>query len=72
MWFAQTINGMLHQIELLVDGVRSASNAVAHDLRTPLTELRGRLEALMQVRPSAEAIFEEVGEAIADVDCARR
>ena len=65
---AQTINGMLHQIELLVDGVRSASNAVAHDLRTPLTELRGRLEALLRVKPAAEATFEEVGEAIADVD----
>ena len=65
---AQTINGMLHQIELLVDGVRNVSNAVAHDLRTPLTELRGRLEALLRVRPSQEATFEEVGEAVADVD----
>ena len=42
---AQTINGMLQQIEVLIDGVRSASNAVAHDLRTPLAELRGRLVA---------------------------
>ena len=65
---AQTINGMLQQIEVLVDGVRSASNAVAHDLRTPLTQLRGRLEALLRTRPSAEAAHQEVGEAVADLD----
>jgi len=65
---ALTINGMLQQIELLVDGVRSASNAVAHDLRTPLTQLRGRLEALLGSRPSAELADREVGEAIADLD----
>ncbi len=65
---AQTINGMLQQIEVLVDGVRSASNAVAHDLRTPLAELRGRLEELLRTQPSAEATLQEVGEAVADLD----
>jgi signal transduction histidine kinase len=65
---AQTINGMLQQIEVLVDGVRSASNAVAHDLRTPLAELRGRLEELLRTQPSAEAMLQEVGEAVADLD----
>lgn len=65
---AQTINFMLHQIEILVDGVRSASNAVAHDLRTPLAELRGRLETLMRIRPEPEATFRDVGEAVADLD----
>ena len=33
---SQTINGMLEQIEQLVHGVRNVSNAIAHDLRTPL------------------------------------
>jgi len=65
---AQTINSMLHQIEILVDGVRSASNAVAHDLRTPLAELRGRLETLLRNRPAPEATFREVTEAVADLD----
>ncbi len=65
---ALTINGMLQQIEILVDGVRSSSNAVAHDLRTPLAELRGRLETLLRTRPEAEATFAEVGEAVADLD----
>ncbi len=65
---AQTINGMLQQIEVLIDGVRSASNVVAHDLRTPLAELRGRLEALLRSRPTADEALREVGEAVADLD----
>jgi signal transduction histidine kinase len=65
---AHTINGMLQQIEILIDGVRGASNAVAHDLRTPLTELRGRLETLLITKPDTETTFREVGEAIGDLD----
>jgi signal transduction histidine kinase len=65
---AQTINRMLQQIEILVEGVRSSSNAVAHDLRTPLAELRGRLESLLRARPAPEATFGEIGEAVADLD----
>ncbi|MBO0738511.1 MAG: HAMP domain-containing protein, partial [Alphaproteobacteria bacterium] len=49
---AQTINMMLQQIESLVEGIRNTSNAVAHDLRTPLAELRARLEELTRGRLS--------------------
>ena len=65
---AQTINGMLQQIEILVDGVRNASNAVAHDLRTPLAELRGRLEEVLRNPPSQDATLREVGAAVDDLD----
>ena len=65
---AQTINGMLQQIGILFEGVRSSSNAVAHDLRTPLAELRGRLETLLRTRPEPQAAFREIGEAVADLD----
>ncbi len=41
---AETINAMLDRIGMLMDGVREVSNAIAHDLRTPLARLRGRLE----------------------------
>ena len=43
---ASNLNEMLDQIQSLMDGVRSVSDAIAHDLRTPLTRLRGRLERL--------------------------
>lgn len=41
---AADINAMLERIEQLMNGVRDVSNAIAHDLRTPLTRLRGQLE----------------------------
>src|ERR1700761_8025749 len=63
-----TINGMLDQIELLVHGVRNVSNSIAHDLRTPLAELRSRLEELSLIRPSTEQTFAEIEGAVADVD----
>lgn len=65
---SQTINRMLAQIELLVQGVRNVSNAIAHDLRTPLTELRARLEMLSTTRPSSEHTFAEIEAAVSDVD----
>src|SRR6202047_626165 len=65
---SRTINGMLDQIELLVHGVRNVSNSIAHDLRTPLAELRSRLEELALIRPSAEQTYAEIDGAVADVD----
>ena len=64
----QTVNGMLDQIENLFHGVRGVSNAIAHDLRTPLAELRSRLEELSITRPGAEMTFAEIDGAVADVD----
>jgi signal transduction histidine kinase len=65
---SRTINGMLEQIEQLVHGVRDVSNSIAHDLRTPLAELRSRLERLTLVRPGSAETFEEIEGAVADVD----
>jgi signal transduction histidine kinase len=42
---AQTINRMLDRIAGLMDSLKQVSSDVAHDLRTPLTRLRNRLEA---------------------------
>ncbi|MBB6252042.1 sensor histidine kinase [Nitrospirillum iridis] len=63
-----TINGMLDQIEQLVHGVRNVSNAIAHDLRTPLAELRSRLEEVSVTRPPLAETYAEVDGAVADVD----
>src|SRR6201996_2982145 len=65
---SRTINGMLDQIEQLVHGVRNVSNSIAHDLRTPLAELRSRLEELSLIRPSTEETFAEIDGAVTDVD----
>jgi hypothetical protein len=48
--------------------VRNVSNSIAHDLRTPLAELRSRLEELTLIRPPAEETYMEIDGAVADVD----
>src|SRR6185437_13945376 len=64
---SQTINGMLGQIQILIEGVRNASNTVAHDLRTPLAELRNRLEELLRRRPPPEEAWTEVQDEVAEL-----
>ena len=65
---AVTINGMLVQIQQLIEGLQSTSHAIAHDLRTPLAELRGRLESLLRRAREPDSVIAEVQEAVADVD----
>ena len=65
---ASTINEMLDHIERLVSGIADVSNAVAHDLRTPLAETRSRLEGLLRARADDPVAVTAVEAAIADVD----
>jgi signal transduction histidine kinase len=41
---AESLNSMFDRIEVLMGEVKQATDNVAHDLRTPLTRMRGRLE----------------------------
>jgi signal transduction histidine kinase len=51
---AATFNRMLDRIGALMDSLRQVSTDIAHDLRTPLTRLRGRLEASLAGPPGPE------------------
>ena len=44
---AAGLNHMLDRLERSMAGIRHAGDAIAHDLRSPLTRLRARLEAAM-------------------------
>ena len=61
------INRMLDRIQQLMEGVRHVSNAIAHDLRTPLGRIRARLdEALRRDEPGP--LREAAGDAIGGID----
>ena len=62
---AVDINAMMDEIERLLDEVRSVGDSIAHDLRTPLTRARTRLErsrnSVTTAAEFAAAIDEAVG-----------
>ena len=49
------LNGMLERIQALMEGVRQVTDDIAHDMRTPLTRLRHRLE---RARTGARTVAE--------------
>jgi signal transduction histidine kinase len=59
------INHMLDQIEQLMEGVREVSDAIAHDLKTPLARLRGQLELLLSISDRSDDAIDAV---IAEAD----
>jgi hypothetical protein len=66
---AETINDMLDRIARLMDGVRQVSNAIAHDLRTPITRARARLEDAAAHATGEAALRAAIERAQTDLDC---
>lgn len=52
---AQNLNDMLARLQKQDHAARTAGDAIAHDLRTPLARLRQRIEAALQAPPDIEA-----------------
>lgn len=61
------VNEMLDEIERLMAQAKGAGEDIAHDLRTPLTRLRGRLERALVRRPEGD-LQTSLEAAIEDVD----
>lgn len=64
---AKTFNHMLDRIQSSVNELRSVTDAVAHDLKSPVTSIRGNLESLLSGTPG-EPWRDSVGEAVEGLD----
>lgn len=65
---AANLNRMLDRIESLMTGMREVSDSIAHDLRSPISRLRSRIEVSLMGPPGPSAYREVLAESLRDID----
>jgi signal transduction histidine kinase len=65
---AASLNTMLERIELLLKSLKEVTDNIAHDLRTPLTRMRNRIERVIARSDDAEERDESLRAAIDEAD----
>jgi signal transduction histidine kinase len=65
---AGTVNTMVEEVGRVIGQVKSVTDAIAHDLRTPLTRMRSHLDRALQSEGVDQATAERLALAVADLD----
>lgn len=69
---ARTLNTTFDEIERLIGSLRAATEGLAHDLRTPITRIRARLELAEMQQADAEQLHAVMAESREDLDAILR
>lgn len=64
----ESFNSMLSRIEKLVFELKEISDNIAHDLRTPLTRIRGIIETTVNSKADTSGYFSAFGEILEECD----
>ena len=65
---AASLNAMLDRIQTLMEELRQVANDIAHDLRTPLTRLRQRLELALRRDSPGQGVGVVIEQTMTDID----
>ena len=65
---AMSLNAMLDRIQALMSGLQQISNDIAHDLRTPLSRMRQRLELALRREHTVAGLQTAMTASMADSD----
>lgn len=65
---ARDMNAMLDRLQQLMHTTRTAGDAIAHDLRSPLTRFRQKIEAALETPPNSDADREALRRALDEAD----
>ncbi|MBI3447032.1 MAG: HAMP domain-containing protein [Magnetospirillum sp.] len=65
---AESFNEMMDELERLLEGIRTVSDNIAHDLRTPLNRLRSRIDLVLLGAPDCDGYRRTLEETLAEAD----